>query len=272
MVMCSFWAGNYFVIKNSLLYSSPIVFALLRSAGAGVVLTLIARKELKRITRNDVKFLLAIGFLQVTIFYIAVTTGLQTVNSSVAATLVYTQPVILVALSPLVGERLTFFKVLGVAAAFAGVCTIFLPALENSGLAFGDALELIASVSWVLSILVYKTWKHSLSHYVVPGVQNAFGAVMIIPFLSVGSNFLLPVPALWLDLAYIIGFSSVFGYAVYFRALSNMQASVFSSYLFMVPTLTTLFESILTLSLPGIYQIAGTILVSAGIIMVNREF
>ncbi len=270
--MCSIWAGNYFVIKDSIVYSSPILFALFRSVGAGLFLLLIGRSEVRRLSRRDIGFLSLMGLFQVSIFYITLNVGLQTVNSSVAATLVYTQPVIVVALSPLIGERLTALKVAGVIAAFIGVGTIFLPDLEGSGLAIGDALELVASLSWVASILIYKSWKHTLSHYVVPGSQNLLGAIFILPFLSLETVRFSPVPAFWIDFAYIAILGSGVSYVIYFRALTRMQASVFSSYLFMVPALTTLYQSILSLSVPSIYQITGTVLVSAGIVIVNRNF
>ena len=271
-VMCSIWAGNYFVIKYSIAYSSPILFALLRSVGAGLFLLLISGTELRRLSRRDIGYLALIGLFQVSIFYITLNVGLETVNSSVAATLVYTQPVLVVALSPLVGERLTPMKVVGVVAAFIGVGTIFLPDLETSGLAIGDALELIASLSWVVSILIFKSWKHTLSHYTVPGVQNMIGALFILPFLPLEAVRLDAVPLFWVYLAYITILGSGISYAIYFRALSRMQASVFTSYLFMVPVLTTVFQSIITLTLPGAYEVIGTVLVSAGIIIVNRNF
>ncbi len=272
-VMCSVWAGNYFVIKDSVAYSSPVLFALLRSVGAGILLIALARSELRMLKARDWAMLSLIGLFQVTLFYVPLNEGLKTVSSSVAATLVYTQPVFVVALSPLVGERLTPFKVAGVIFAFIGVGTIFLPDLEKSGLAIGDALELLASISWVISVLIYKRWKHSLGHYVVPGVQNMVGALFIIPFLALETPYLnLAAPPFLLDLIYIVVLGSGLAYVIYFRALTRMQASVFSSYLFMVPTLTTLFESLLTLTVPGIYQIVGTLMVSAGIVIVNRDF
>lgn len=270
-IMCSIWAGNYFVIKESSVYLNPVLLALFRSLGSGALLMLVARSEIKKLSTNDIWFLALIGFFQVSIFYVTLNLGLLTINSSVAATLVYTQPVFVVALSPLIGERLSFFKVVGVIAAFIGVGTIFLPDIEKSSLAIGDVLELVASLSWVTSILLYKKWKHGLSYYAVPGMQNLLGSLFIVPFLALGPVYLVPLAGLWIDLAYIIVLGSGVAYVIYFRALSSMDASVFSSYLFLVPTLTSLYESLLTHTLPGPYQIAGTALVSAGIILVNRR-
>ena len=270
VVMCSVWAGNYFVIKGSIAYVDPILFALVRSVGAGVLLMVIGRSELSSLKRSDVAYLALIGLFQVSIFYVALNKGLETVSSAVAATLVYTQPVLVVALSPLIGERLNAAKVAGVVAAFIGMGIIFLPDLEHSRLVSGDALELIASISWVISVLIYKKWKHGLSHYTVPGMQNLLGALFIVPFLPLEKLYLAPTAGFWIDTAYIVLLGSGLAYVIYFRALTRMQASVFSSYLFLVPTLTTLFESILTRSVPSIYQLTGTILVSAGIIVVNR--
>jgi drug/metabolite transporter (DMT)-like permease len=98
------------------------------------------------------------------------------------------------------------------------------------------------------------------------------GALFILPFLPLEAVRLDAVPLFWVYLAYITILGSGISYAIYFRALSRMQASVFTSYLFMVPVLTTVFQSIITLTLPGAYEVMGTVLVSAGIIIVNRNF
>lgn len=269
-VMCSIWAGNFFVIKDSISYLNPILFAFFRSIGGGALLTAVGWRELRSIRRHDFGFLVLIAIFQVSIFYMCANLGLQTVSSSVAATLVYTQPVLVVAFSPLVGERFTPFKIIGIIAAFAGIGTIFLPDLEKSGLAIGDAFELAAAVSWMISILIYKKWRHGLSHYTVPGVQNLIGAAFILPFLSLGGNYFTLSSGFLVDFAYITILGSGIAYAIYFRALSKMPASVFASYLFLVPTLTTFYESVFTLTLPGVLQVAGTFLVSAGIVLVNR--
>lgn len=271
-LMCAIWAGNYFAIKDSNLYLNPVLFALFRSIGAGVILVLAGRSELRKMNRSDVGFLALIGLFQVTIFYVTLNVGLQTVSTSVASTLVYTQPVLVVAFSPLIGERLTIYKTAGIAIAFIGVATIFLPDLEKSGVVVGDALELIASLSWMISVLIYKKWKHSLNHYIIPGMQNVLGALFIIPFLAFEPIYLSPSASLWFDLVYVIVLGSGIAYVIYFRALSRMQASVFSSYLFLVPTLNTIYQSVITLTIPSIYQIAGTIMVCIGIVTVNRNF
>lgn len=271
-LMCSIWAGNYFVIKNSNAYLNPVLFALFRSIGAGAILVAAGRSELRALTRSDIAYLALIGLFQVSIFYVSLNVGLRTVSTSVASTLVYTQPVLVVAFSPLIGERLTVYKAAGIAIAFIGIATIFLPDLEKSGLVIGDALEFIASVSWMISVLIYKKWRHSLSHYIVPGMQNILGALFIVPFLALEPVYLRVAPGFWFDLMYVILLGSGLAYVIYFRALSRMQASIFSSYLFLVPTLTMLYQSIATFAIPSIYQIVGTAMVSVGIVTVNRNF
>lgn len=271
-IMCSIWAGNYFVIKDSNEFINPVLFALVRSIGAGVILVIAGRSELGRLSRSDVGFLALIGLFQVSIFYVSLNVGLQSVNPSVASTLVYTQPVLVVAFSPLIGEKLTIYKTVGIILAFIGVTTIFLPDLEKSGVVIGDALEFVASVSWMISVLIYKKWKHTLSHYIVPGMQNILGALFIIPLLSFEPLYVRQTTSLWIDLLYVIVLGSGIAYVVYFRALSSMQASIFSSYLFLVPTLTTVYQSVMTLTLPNIYQLLGTAMVCVGIVIVNRNY
>jgi|GEM_PF-2001994 len=267
--MCSIWGGNYFAIKGSLAYVDPVTLALFRAFLGGLAVLMFSGSSIKNLRVVDLGWLSAIGLFNVSFFLVALNQGLTTVNSSVAATLVYTQPVLVVAFSPLLGEKLTRFKALGVMAAFIGVVVVFLPSLSAAKLALGDLFELSASLSWAISILLFKKWSTQLNSYVVTGVQNLMGALFIAPFLILGSVFVDPAPAFWGYLAYNVLLASALAYLIYFRVLSRMNASEFSSYLFMVPVLTTVFGSILNLSVPPWNELLGTALVAVGILAVN---
>jgi O-acetylserine/cysteine efflux transporter len=269
--MCSIWGGNYFAIKSSLDYVDPVTLSLLRAFFGGLAVLAFSGSGVKSLRLSDLGWLSVIGLFNVSFFLIALNQGLTTVGSSVAATLVYTQPVLVVALSPLVGEGLTRFKVAGVAAAFFGVVVVFFPDLSTSKLALGDLFELAASFSWAVSILLFKKWRTQLNSYVVTGVQNLMGALFIAPFLALGGVFVDPAPAFWSYLAYNVLLASALAYLIYFRVLSRMSASEFSSYLFMVPVLTTVFGSILGLKIPPWNELLGTALVAAGILTVNAS-
>lgn len=270
LIMCSIWAGNYFAIKGSLQYVDPITLSILRAFLGGLIVLVPGLKFRGSIGRTDLGWLAVVGLFNVSLFLVFLNLGLLTVSTSVASTLVYTQPVLVVALSPLIKERLNTLKIVGIVSAFAGIVVIFYPSIAHSSISDGDLYEVGSALSWAIAVLLFKKWDKQRNSYLVTAVQSLFGGIFILPFLSLTDVRFVPNPHLWVYLAYNIVLATAVAYTLYFRVLAKMDASRFSSYLFLVPVLTTLFESVATESLPAWYVIAGTVLVSLGIVITNR--
>jgi len=268
--VCLIWAGNYFVIKGVLEYVDPITFALLRAFLGGAFILVIGGYALKGVTRRDVLWLTALGILNITVFLILLNISLLTVNEGVDSTLIYTQPVMVAALSPFMGEILTRNRKAGIAAAFVGLIVIFLPSILRSTLVVGDLYALMASASWALAVLLFKRWKPSLNVNAVSSIQSMIGGIFILPAFAFVTPFLSPAVPFWVYLAYNVVLASGIAYVLYWRILSRMPAAQFTSYFFLVPTFATIMGSVLSLSIPPFNELAGTVLVAIGIIAVNR--
>lgn len=92
----------------------------------------------------------------------------------------------------------------------------------------------------------------------------------MLPVLATETIFIHPNLNFFIDLLYTIALGTVISYPLFFKILSKMPASEFSSYLFLVPVLTTIIGVILQWSLPSWNEVAGTLLVALGIIVANR--
>ena len=268
--ICLVWAGNYFVIKGALAYVDPITFALLRAVLGGLFIFAIGGYAVKGITRKDLGWLTALGLLNIAVFLILLNISLLTVNEGVDSTLIYTQPVMVAALSPFWGEILTRNRKLGIAAAFAGIVVIFLPNILGSTFVLGDILALGASASWAVAVLLFKRWKPTINVNAVSAIQSVIGGVFILPAFAFVPVFFEPTLGLWAYLAYNVILSSGVAYVLYWRILSRMPAAQFTSYFFLVPTFATIMGSVFQLSVPPLNELAGTALVAAGILAVNR--
>ncbi|MDA4136782.1 MAG: DMT family transporter [Thaumarchaeota archaeon] len=268
--VCLVWAGNYFVIKGVLPYVDPITFALLRAVLGGAFVFAIGGYALKGITRRDLVWLLALGLFNVALFLVFLNASLLTANTGVSSTLVYTQPVIVAALSPLLGEKLTRNRIAGIAAAFCGIVVVFLPSIIAASFVVGDVYALAASASWAVAILLFKRWNPSMNTNAVTAVQSVFGGVFILPVLAFERPFLDPTVAFWVFLGYNVILASGVAYVVYWKILSRMPAAQFTSYFFLVPVLATIMASIFQLSVPPANELVGTVLVAVGIVVVNR--
>jgi probable blue pigment (indigoidine) exporter len=268
--VCLVWAANYFVIKGVLPYVDPITFALLRAVLGGAFVFVVGGYAVKGITRRDLLWLLGLGLFNVALFLVFLNASLLTANAGVSSTLVYTQPVIVAAMSPLLAEKLTRNRIVGIAAAFCGVVIVFLPSIIAASFVVGDIYALGASVSWAVAILLFKRWKPSMNLSAVTAVQSVFGGVFILPVLAFERPFLDPTLAFWVFLAYNVILASGVAYIIYWKILSRMPAAQFTSYFFLVPVFATIMASILQLSVPPVNELVGTLLVAVGIVAVNR--
>jgi len=111
----------------------------------------------------------------------------------------------------------------------------------------------------------------------VAGIAAAFAGIVVIflpsivgSTLVIGDLFLDPVPLFWVLLGYNVVLASGLAYVIFWRILSRMPASQFTSYFFLVPAFAVIMASVLQLSVPPPNEIAGTLLVALGIIAVNR--
>ncbi len=270
ILVCLIWAGSYFVIKAILPFVDPITFAFLRATLSGIFVFAIARFRTDGMGRVDVAWLVALGLFNVALFQIFLNVSLVTASAGVDSTLVYTQPVIVVALAPLIGEAMTRNRLIGIGAAFAGIVVIFLPSILSSNLVVGDLYALLASVSWAIAIILYKRWKTSLNVNTITAVQSLVGGAFILPAVAFTHVYLTFSPLFLLLLLYSVVLASGLAYVIFWKVLSRMPAAQFSSYFFLVPVFTVIMASVFQLSVPPLNEIAGTALVALGIVAVNR--
>lgn len=258
------------MIKGALAYADPITFALLRAVLGGVFVFAIGGYAVRGTTRRDMLWLLALGVFNVAVFLVLLNASLLTANVGVSSTLIYTQPVMVAALSPLFGERLTNSRVAGILAAFAGIVVVFLPSILSASLVVGDIYALGAAASWAVAILIYKRWKPTMNVNALTAVQSVIGGAFILPVALAASPFLDPAPPFWFYLGYNVILASGLAYVIYWKILARMSAAQFTSYFFLVPVLATVMASAFQLSVPPLNELAGTALVAVGILAVNR--
>jgi len=271
ITMCLIWAGNYFAIKLALSGTDAVTIAFLRASMGGAFVLALAGRSIFSFRAEDIKWIAAVGLFNVSIFLILLNAGLETASPAVASVLVYTAPVWVVAFSPMIGERMSSLKIVGIGGAFAGILLIFLPSLLKAHMAEGDIYEFMAAISWALAILIFKKWHPHAGTYAVTGTQNAAGTLFMLPLMLTGNHHISVRPVQLLYLLYIVVVATSIAYILYFHLLSRMGASEFSSYLFLVPLFTIALTPIISGTTPSINVIVGACLVGSGIFAVNRD-
>lgn len=272
LLICTLWASVGVAIKFSLDSAPPLGLAAVRMSLAAAALWLWMRM------RAPAGFSLAHGcvVLVAAFFYCLLLAfthlGFNHTSAARGIVLLNTTPIFVAVLAHFVSphEPLGLAKSSGLILAFAGVVTIFAHRLD-SGSAAGDALMLLAAISWALQTL----WSKRAAKDVDPAgltLVQFIGAASVLSAISALSEPLAlwrPSPALGLAIVYLAIPGTVFAWVLWFRLLKYVPASTASAFIFTVPLIGVVLSALL-LGEPITLQFAlGAALVSAGIVIVN---
>lgn len=172
-------------------------------------------------------------------------------------------------------EKLSIKRLLGIVIAVFG--TIIL--LSEKGLKFtedgiyGDILALIASLSWAFYTIIGKQLIQKYNPIYITGLSMIIGFILYIPiflFLDVQFEGVVISNINWLQLVYLGTFTSAIGYAIWYYALTKIDASKLSVFNNLQPALTAIL-SLLIFGTPitAIFVIGGTMII-AGVFITQR--
>ena len=183
IVLSIIWGSSFILIKKSLEHYNPYAVGGLRVLIAGLLLLPIALKNIKKLPKNRLKWLIAAAltgnFIPMFLFPIA-----ETQTSSIIAGIINSMMPIFVIL---VGAVLWKFEttknqIIGVLVSFAGACILALGSGESGGLKMMPiALLLLATFSYAISTTTVKKKLGDISATLLSAF--VFGIVLIIPSL-----------------------------------------------------------------------------------------
>lgn len=277
MLLCLTWGFNQIAIKLVLLEIPPYLQAMIRSAGALVVIVAVARARGVKLLAHDRT--LRAGLCAGVLFgfeFVLIYRGLELTTASRAVVFLYTAP-FFVALGSyrFLGERLRPIQWAGLGVSFAGVATaIGVPqANVDAHVLFGDLLIVGGAALWAATTLVVKA-----TSLIAAPAEKVLGyqVAVSIPILGVAawlggetiphvpSSFtlsLLAFQAVWVvGLTFLLWFGLVKAYSA-----SKLSAFTFITPLFGVIGGYFIMHDHLTLA----FAVAA-VLVMAGLYLVNR--
>lgn len=146
------------VLKIGLTASTPVWLAAGRATLSALTafVLLAALRRLRWPDRGDWPIVLSVGVFQLTLYFALANIGLQFVPAGRSGVLTYTPMLWLVPLSLLVGERVGWRAVLGVALGMVGIVVLIDPTRfdwTDRSLIEGHVLLLLAGLSWAIAIL-----------------------------------------------------------------------------------------------------------------------
>ena len=269
------WASAFAGIKAGLEGYGPGELALLRFGVASAVLGVYAVATGMRLPAlGDLPRLLLAGLLGITVYHVALNYGEMTVSAGAASLIIAAGPVFTALMAVVfLRERLTAWGWTGIGISFAGVGLITLGE-GAGGLHFepGAALILVSAVSTAAYFIVskpllvryrpleftsYAIWAGTIPLLVwAPSLatqlpQATFGQTAAVVYLGV--------------------FPAAVAYLAWSYALSRMQASLLSAFLYLSPVLAIAIAFVWIGEVPSLVSLVGGVAAIGGVVLVNTR-
>lgn len=272
------WAANFVVVKTTIPVLTPVGYAFLRFALAGIVLLAVCRwrEGSIGIPRRDIVPLAGLGLIGFGIYQTLWSTALNSTSVGNSALLIGSTPVFTALVASLLGvDRLDRIKVLGVAIAFGGVAIV----AASHGLTFGssavgDLLTVAAAVAWAFYVTIGA------------GVLRRFSALRATAWtVTFGALFLAPI-GLWqlggIDpaqvgpvqigaIAYSGLLSSALGNVVVFWGISLLGPTRITNLQFLPPALAIVLAAVFLGDPILAGQVVGGLVIVAGVLIARRS-
>jgi len=265
---CFLWSSAFAAAKIAVRDCPPLTLLTIRFLIAGALMLGIAAasRQGKRPSARDLVALILLGVLNNALYLGLSWSGMTTVSSAFTAVLISTNPLLIGVLAgPVLGEQLSWRKLLGLCLGLAGVALVLRSRL--SGMQedlHGTLLVTGGLIALVAGTLLYKRLKPQAGLWTATGIQSLAAAVALLPFAlmyeSLGDA-RLTASLVW-SMAYMIVAVSMGGYYLWFMILTRASATSASALHFLMPPLGLLFgwlvlrEPVSWLDLLGIVPIA----------------
>ncbi|MGH6891912.1 MAG: DMT family transporter [Dongiaceae bacterium] len=178
------WGLNWPIMKLVVHLVPPLWFAVLRFSLGALCLfaVLVATKRIAWPTRADWPIVWSVSLFQMWLYLALIAVGLQFIPAGRSAILAYTTPLwVLPAAVLLFGERLTRWKLVGMALGLGGLIVLLNPASidwSDRQILFGNLLLLLSAGMWAIAILHTRRHRWHLSPLQLAPIQMA---LLIVP-------------------------------------------------------------------------------------------
>ncbi|MCJ7596154.1 MAG: DMT family transporter [Desulfobacterales bacterium] len=277
LILTLLWGFNYTAIKVSNQGISPVFASALRSIIASICGIVYCLWKREKLFHTDIMLFhgimvgLMFGLEMACIYF-----GLLLTDAARSVVFVYLSPFVVAVGAHffLRGDRLTFFKVLGLTFAFMGIVIVFLgrPQTAKPTMLIGDILQITAALLWGATTLYIKRFMAEKIH---PINTFLYQLVFSIPILFAVSLILEPHWISKIDLtigvslfyqSVIVAFAS---FLIWFKLIHQYSVSRLSAFTFFTPIFGVLFGILFMREELTSSLMIGLPMVCLGIFLVN---
>ncbi len=279
-LMVTFWSLNFIVGKYALQELPALMVASLRATLSAIFILPLyllrgEDKEHAAWRLRDVPLLGALGVLGVVLNQVFFVLGLSRTSVGHSSILIGMGPLLVLLIAAAVGqERITRWKLVGIACAAAGV--LVLQSGKGSGpgpTLTGDLLVFLASLTFSLFTVFSKDASARFGALTLNTIAYTGGALVMLP-LTIWESWQHPLTSIsaaaWWSVAYMALCPSVLAYLMYSYALKSLPASRVSAFSYLQPVIAIALAAVLFREIPGGGFLAGSALVLGGVYITER--
>ncbi len=274
VVLILAWGSTFAAIKIGLESSPPILFVGVRSVigGLAVLALALTRGRPTGILRYAGSYAL-ITVLNVVGFFFVQTLAIQHLPSGLAAVLIYLQPVLTgVLAAPLLGERLSALKLIGLGLGFGGIVVVSVGAVHGHVSGLGIGLAVFAALLWSLGTIAFKRESGRVDPWWAVAISFLVGGVLLTVFGAATEGVSIDWSVRFgVALAYSSLIGTALAWALWFGLVAAGEASRAAAYIFFVPLVSLVVGALLLGERLGVSLLLGAALVVLGVFLVNRE-
>ncbi len=272
------WGSSFAVTRVAVRQTPPVTFAFLRFAIASVIylpVFLVKRKSLPAGFFRTIPWgrVIMMALTGIVLYFFFFNLSLTALPASAGAMIQGFIPVCIAGFAAVfLNEKLTAKQLAGILLSVTGVLLIGLLADktgEKSSSVKGTALMIMAVFCWAGYNVLSK--KVSQLHPLMITIVTAFaGTAMLLPlavYENYGSGFPSLSGASWFSVLYLGIFGSALGYFLYSKALESLSAVMVGNFINLDPVIGLLIAILFLPEHINAAQIAGGILVLAGIVL-----
>jgi probable blue pigment (indigoidine) exporter len=257
------WGSNYYVTHEFLPAGNPLWGALLRALPAGLLLLAVRR----RLPAGEWWWRsLVLGTLNVGAFFVLIYVSAQLLPTSIAATVMATSPVVMMLLAwGLLGAPPRARQLAGAGLGIAGVVLLLFSgvvAVDPRGVAASVAAMGMSSLGYILT----KKWGGDVDTLSLTSWQLVAGALVLLPFAVVLERPPVLDGRAVLGFAYVTIIATALAFAAWFAGLRHLDAGTVGLVGLLNPVTGVLLGTAVAGESLDLRQMAGLVLVVAGIL------
>lgn len=270
--------GSFEVVSKPIMtVIHPLQFTFIRFLLGGLFLLPFSlhhlRKNQIKLTRQDLLWLLFLGFLNAGVSMNLMQVALVDLPASLAALIFSTNPLAVAVLAAIIlKEKFTVRKAVAFAVCVVGVAlslgNIFQVTTDNY--LAGVILQIASTVIFALYTVLGKKMTTKIGGLAVTAIHSVFGSLTVLPILAFAriGPFDFAFREIWLSILYTSIVITGGAYFCYFMALKNLDTSLGSMTFFVKPLLSMLLAAAFLDERIRANFVCGLVLVMLGIALV----